>query len=112
MMRFLGEFEIPEAEKTPNGVKQLNSELDKFNRDVTGYHVLFVESILVFALTAMGRPDSDAKIKARNARLIDAQLLRVAQSAQSMDKEAWEVFVEKTSPQFLDFRCCRLRLHS
>ena len=23
-MRFLGEFEIPEAEKTPNGVKQLN----------------------------------------------------------------------------------------
>ena len=89
MLRFLKEFEIPEGEgHVPQRVTDLNAELEAFNRDITVFHVLFVESILVFALTAMAKPDCDAKLKTRNAKLIDKQLLRVRQSVQSMDKEA------------------------
>ena len=91
MMLFVQEFEGPAAKASediiPNAVMELNAELDRFSKDVIPFHIMFVETILVFALSAMRKADSDARLKTRNAKLIEAQLLRVRQSKHSMDRE-------------------------
>ena len=89
MLRFVREFEgLTDKDLVPISVTQLNAELELFNKEIIVFHILFVESILVFALTAMHRPEADQRLKIRNAKLMEAQLLRVRQSAHSMDREA------------------------
>ena len=93
------------ASLRPAAVDKLSASLVTFEEKYAHYNILFVETILVFAMASLikdgKRVDSKDKESARRLKLIDAQLTRVRNNESGMKIEMLHGILVQTADEMV-----------
>ena len=85
MMRFMKEFPETSSLKT-TAVVALSAALEDIKPDISRCHILFIETVLLFAISAINTTSTDPKTRGRNVKLLDTQMVVVRSNSNGMSE--------------------------